>query len=144
MAAEEEIFGPAAAALQGKTVRWKPLAVTTSHTNVPMEIIDVHKHITLSADIIFVNKYPFFNTIFKHIKFGTTDNVNNSKIPTLHNSLFYVLRIYAMRGFKVEFIKMDRQFEPMRAQRAKLKISLNTVSANEHVPEIERYKRTIN
>ena len=66
----------------------KALTVTTSHTNVPMDIMYAHKYITLSADIMFVNKYPFFNTISRHIKFGTTDNVNNSKIPTLHKSLF--------------------------------------------------------
>ena len=40
-------------------------------------------------------------------------------------------------------IKMDRQFEPMRAKMAGIGISLSTVTSNEHVPETEHGNRTI-
>eukprot|EP00978_Attheya_sp_CCMP212_P049346 scaffold651883_cov181-Attheya_sp.AAC.1 len=37
---------------------------------------------------------------------------------------------------------MDGQFEPLRVDLAELQMNLNTVSRDEHVPEIERYIRT--
>jgi hypothetical protein len=37
----------------------------------------------------------------------------------------------------------DGQFEPLRAELADLQINLNTVSNDEHVPEIERHIRTV-
>ena len=38
---------------------------------------------------------------------------------------------------------MDGQFEPMRTLLAGVGVTLNTVSRGEHVPEIERYIRTL-
>jgi hypothetical protein len=38
---------------------------------------------------------------------------------------------------------MDGQFEPIRGDLADMQITLNTVSAGEHVPEIERYIRAV-
>jgi hypothetical protein len=38
---------------------------------------------------------------------------------------------------------MDGQLEPMRGDLASVGVHLNTVSANEHVPEVERYIRTV-
>eukprot|EP00978_Attheya_sp_CCMP212_P043302 scaffold280126_cov62-Attheya_sp.AAC.1 len=37
---------------------------------------------------------------------------------------------------------MDGQFEPLRSELADLRINLNVVSNDEHVPEIERHIRT--
>ena len=38
---------------------------------------------------------------------------------------------------------MDGQFEPLHRDLAELGIYLNVVSANEHVPEIEHFIRTV-
>ena len=61
-----------------------------------MEIMEAHRYINLSTNIMFFNKHLFFNTIFKHIKFGTTENVPNTKIETLYKSLLQVIHIYAI------------------------------------------------
>ena len=47
------------------------------------------------------------------------------------------------RGFKISTLLMDRQFESIRGDLAEMQINLNTVSNDEHVPEVERYIRTI-
>ena len=54
-----------------------------------------------------------------------------------------IVRLYHTRGFTVEFILGDGQFESLRGDIADLKVQLNIVSNDEHVPEIERYIRTI-
>ena len=46
-------------------------------------------------------------------------------------------------GFEVKRLFTDRQFEPLRVPLASIGIELNTTSANEHVPEVERHIRTI-
>ena len=65
------------------------------------------------------------------------------KVPTLVKSIRQIHSQYAKRGFKITHAHMDGQFEPLRAELAKMKISLNTASNDEHVPEVERYIRTI-
>ena len=47
------------------------------------------------------------------------------------------------RGFILTHVLMDGQFETLRSELADIQVNLNTVSANEHVPEIERHIRTV-
>jgi hypothetical protein len=47
------------------------------------------------------------------------------------------------RGFKIQHMLMDGQFESLRADLADLHISLTTVSADEYVPEIEQPIQTV-
>ena len=52
---------------------------------------------------------------------------------------------YAKRGFHITILLMDGQFNTnnLDGEVAQFGITLNTVSANEHVPEIERHNQTI-
>jgi hypothetical protein len=47
------------------------------------------------------------------------------------------------RGFRVQFILMDNEFECMRGDLANIGVSLNTTAQDEHVGDVERYIRTI-
>jgi hypothetical protein len=51
--------------------------------------------------------------------------------------------VYIVRGFRVTIILADNQFESLRGDIANLGAIVNVVSRDEHVPEIERYNRTI-
>ena len=62
---------------------------------------------------------------------------------TLESSLKSVKAIYAKQGFKITNLNMNSQFEPVHDKACQMGMTLNTVSANEHVPEIERCNRTI-
>jgi hypothetical protein len=92
---------------------------------------------------MFVNRLPFFMTISRHIKFGTAEAIKNQQNKTILAAIKQVKSIYMRRGFIITHLLMDGQFEPLRADIADLKITLNTVSRDAHVPEIERRIRTV-
>jgi arginine deiminase len=105
--------------------------------DIPASIMTHYKKLILGGDIMFVNKIPFFVTISRHIKFGTVEMLRNQKAKTILVAIKQVKSIYMQRGFQLNHMLIDGQFELLRANLADLKITLNTVSADEHVPEIE-------
>ncbi len=58
-----KIWGPSMATLKGKTVCKKPEPVKTETVHIPKEIRQLHKELTLTIDIFFVNSIPFFVTL---------------------------------------------------------------------------------
>jgi hypothetical protein len=91
---------------------------------------------------MFINKIPFFMTVSRHIKFGTAEMLQNQQSKTMLAAIKQVKGIYMKRGFRLNVLLMDGQFEVLRGDLAEMQITLNTASNNEHVPEIERYIRT--
>jgi hypothetical protein len=57
-----KIWGPSVVLLKGKTVRHKPPFVMEDVIEVPKEIQQLHKRVTLTIDIFFVNGAPYFVT----------------------------------------------------------------------------------
>eukprot|EP00956_Cyclotella_meneghiniana_P038398 scaffold153893_cov47-Cyclotella_meneghiniana.AAC.1 len=139
----EVIWGPDLGSLKGNTVRRKSPVVTVPTSNIPLGIMQKYRHVTLSTDVMKVNGIPFLMTISKHIKFGSAGRLVDMKNATILNHFKVIFGVYAMRGFKVTIILADNQFEPMRGEIADLGAIVNVVSRDEHVPEIERYNRTI-
>jgi hypothetical protein len=143
--AAERIFGPDVGSLKGKTVRRTPAPVETDMLAIPESILSRYQKVTVSGDIMFVNKLPFFVTISRHIKFSTAEFLPNQKTVSLVGAIKRLHQIYAKRGFQLTILLMDGQFnkDNLDGEIAQLGITLNTVSADEHVPEIERHIRTI-
>ena len=54
-----------------------------------------------------------------------------------------VIEAYEARGFHIRYILADGQFEHARKHIEQIGIILNITSRNKHVPEIERYIRTV-
>jgi len=50
---------------------------------------------------------------------------------------------YQQRDFKIKHILANGQFKPMRHDLSEMKIGLNIVSRDEHVPEAEQCNRTV-
>ena len=139
IAAAEDIFGPNLGALKGKTV-WRPNPHVNMGTDgVPPEIMQTHQSIILAIDIMFINKIAFFVTISRNLKFATIEALLNRQIPTIIQRLKSVTALYRHRGFKISAILADNEFEAIRPQFP----MLNCAAANEHVPEVERFIRTI-
>ena len=82
-------------------------------------------------------------TISRHIKFGSAGKLDDLKNSTIIKHLRVIFGVYTVRGFRVTIILADNQFESMRGDIASLGAIVNVVSCNEHVPEVERYNRTI-
>jgi hypothetical protein len=146
--AADDICGPNAGSLRGKVVRQGGIHVNPEYHQVPMTIIlGKYREVTLSAlciDVMFVNKLPFLVTISHNIKCGTVKAITSRKLlKELLAAIKSVKRIYALRGFKITSGHVDNEFEHMRGDLQEMGITLNVVSAGEHVPEIERYIRTV-
>ena len=84
----------------------------------------------------------FFTTISRHIHFRTVAHINDAKLDTLIASLKSIQGLYLARGFRIDVLHMDGQFEPLRLRTAAMGMQLNVTSNKEHVPEIERSIRT--
>ena len=69
--------------------------------------------------------------------------ISDAKSATLVQCIKNVMQVYSKRGFAVRRINMDLQFQPIKGAVEALHLDLNVVSEDEHVPEIERYIRTI-
>ena len=89
----------------------------------------------LSADIMFVKKFPFLVSVSHRLKFTTIEYVPNWKKEQLHKSLSKILQLYKSRGFEVNVVHMDPEFECLVDTMSETKI--NTTVAREHVPVAE-------
>jgi len=65
------------------------------------------------------------------------------KKATLITSIEQVMQAYTAWGFRIKAILGDGQFQHIQQEIQQKGVILNICSANEHVPEIERYIRTL-
>ena len=82
-------------------------------------------------------------TISRHISFRTSEHITNAKTATLVQSLLQVNSLYKRRGFKIQTIMIDGQFDPIKPDDDNAGIAVNTTSRDEHEPIIGRYIHTI-
>jgi hypothetical protein len=139
----EKVYGPSVSILKGKTTRHTPIPVVSDYLSIPSRILSANRYITLSGDLFFVNRVPFFATISDHIKFTTAEYIANRKLKQLFQASKNVQAVYAARGFQLKSMLMDGEFVPLKHELATIGIVLNTTAANEHVPKIERQIRVI-
>jgi hypothetical protein len=135
----EHIFGPERGSLKGKTVRKASDQVRSGDlVPIPATILAHYQKIVLCVDVMKVNKLPFLVTISRAIKFGTVTWLKNAKADTILQQIKTVHNTYIKRGFLMEIVEVDGQFEPLRSNLAEMGITLNKCSREEHVPVAER------
>jgi hypothetical protein len=139
----ENIFGSDLGSLKGKTVRKPSEPVQIPMNDLPMDIMQQYQNVTLCGDIMFVNKIPFFITISRHIHFGTVEMIANQRMDTIQKSITAVVNVYKQRDFNITHILLDGEFEPLRGNLAAMGIQMNLATHDEHVPEAERFIRTL-
>ena len=92
---------------------------------------------------MFVNKIPFLVTVSRALRFGTTERLITRRADVVGKGLRHVITLYRQRGFRVQECHGDGEFESLRADLADLGTQLNVTAEDEHVPEVERYIRTL-
>jgi hypothetical protein len=139
------IFGRDIGSIKGKTTRRKLKGILGSvANNLPKEIMETYRDVTLCIDIMFVNKIPFFLSISRIIRFITVEVLDNRKQASLIKALQHIYGIYRKRGFRISNILGDSEFECTRgAVATDLRSKLNICGEDEHVPDIERCIRTL-
>ena len=101
------IFGPDLASIRGKTVRCKPARVVTDYVDIPRYIFDIHKQVTLTADIMFVNSVPFLVSASRNINLITIEHAPTRTASKLASLLQRIIRVYGRAGFSIQTILMD-------------------------------------
>ena len=143
IAAAEKNFGTEVGILKGKTVRRGAEHVEVAEVTIPSEIMSEYRDVIIGADVMYINKLPFFVTMSRNLKFSTAELMMDQKQATMVDHVKRIQSIYHKRGFRVSTFLMDGQFDVIRDDLADMNITLNTVARGEHVPEIERHIRTI-
>ena len=99
-------------------------------------IFEGDRNVTLSVDVMFVNRIPFLTSISRHIKFTTAETLHNCTTSQLVQCVTNVKALYTKIGFNVTTALMDGCFFLIRTALLNMGVLLNTASASEHVPEI--------
>jgi hypothetical protein len=138
------IWGPNIAALKRKTTQSTPNHVITDIVKIPVEIRELHKFITISINIFFVNKIIFFITLIQNC-FTTVTNLSNCKVDTIFKAFEGIFKYYYQRGFQMMVVTADSEFKPLEKLMVDLPGAprLNLTSANEHEPYVEHKIRAI-
>ena len=135
----DKIWGPDVPSLKGKTTRKTPPAVPSDIVEIPVEIRQLHRNVTISIDIFFVNKIPFFLTLSRKICFTTVTHLSNRKTATIFAAFKSIFMYYLQKGFQIVTVTADNEFAPLAEMMYDLPgaPTLNLTSANEHEPYIE-------
>jgi hypothetical protein len=80
---------------------------------------EMHKYVTLVADIMFVNGLPFLVTSLRGISLVTIEYLKSRTAKRLIHTLERVIRIYGKTGFIVQTALMDMEFEKLRDKYSK-------------------------
>jgi hypothetical protein len=86
ISAANKVFVPNVASVKGKTVWATQEPVITEYVEVPKEIVDLNKDVTITADVRFVDGIGFMITSSRKIKFTTTEYVAKRTKANLINS----------------------------------------------------------
>lgn len=134
--AAERLFGSNIGALKGKTVYRHGTNVESHVDGIPPVIMERYKRVTISADIMFVNKIPFLITVSHGLRIGTVENLTNHQVPIVAGAFdSTVFRAYRRRGLHVSTCNADPEFGPI--QSLFNSTSFNLCAQDEHVPEID-------
>lgn len=137
------IFGPEVGSLKGKTVRTKEAHVELTSRPIPSGVMYRHREVTVCFDVMYINGTAFLVSISRALKFCTAEAIQNRRIDTLLVGIKRIKMTYARRGFVVNKAAGDNEFSPLETGLSGIGVTLNTVSRDEHVPEIERHIRTL-
>ena len=139
------IWGPNIAELKGKTTRKTPKVVELDIVQIPKEIREFHRRVSLSIDVFFVNNIPFLITLSRNIQFTTVTHLTNRRAPTIFKALRSIVLYYFQKGFQITGVMADGEFASLQECMVELPGAprLNLTSANEHEPYIERRIRVV-
>jgi hypothetical protein len=109
---DQAIFGRDVGSLKGKTMCQQVKGTLAAvANNIPRKIMVHYRNITLCIDIMLANKIPFFMWISRNIRFITAEVLDSRKEATLVKALKRIYGIYRKRGFRIQLVIGDSEFE---------------------------------
>jgi hypothetical protein len=73
------IYGKDLGSIQGKTVRFRPDAVTTDYIEVTPDIMTLHQDITIAVDVMHIDGIQFLITTSRNIQFTTVNRLESKE-----------------------------------------------------------------
>lgn len=92
---------------------------------------------------MYFNSIVFLVTSSRIIKFCIAEVLQNRRVETLLTGLKKVKMLHSRHGFIMNRAAGDNEFATLDVGLSSIGVTLNTVSQNEHVPEIARHIRTL-
>ena len=123
-------------------MRKKTDRIDTEFISIPHDFYELHKFVTLTVNIMFVNCVAFLTTLSRKIRLFTIEHVPIHTVKQLSISLNKIVQLYARGGFIIHVIFIDMEFEKVQDELGLVQV--NTRAAQEHVGEIEHGICTIN
>ena len=87
----EPFFGPYLPGLGGKPTRQKPERVDPEYIGIPRDFYELHKFVTLTTDVMFMNGIAFLTTLSQDIRLFTCEHVPSCTAKQLSKSLKNIL-----------------------------------------------------
>jgi hypothetical protein len=136
-----KIWGKNIAALKGKTTHSKTIPVARDYVKVLLELMKLHKEVFLTTDILFVNKNMFFLTLSRKITFTAINHLADRMVPQIFKAFKEIYQYYLQHSFHITMVHSDGEFSPLNPLIESITGGpvVNLASANDHVPDIERF-----
>ena len=128
-------FGPDLSGASGTTVRCRPDTVNTYLLHITKDVYVLHKFVTLTSNVMFVNGMEFLTNLSRDIRMFSDEHFKSRTSSMIRGRLKKVARLYAQGHFIVRVLLMDRYFEKVKS--TFLLIEVNTTAYRNRVPEIE-------
>ena len=81
---------------------------------IPRDFVQLHKYVTLVADVMFVNGLPFLVTSSQGLSLVTIEHLPSRTATHLVQTLERVFKIYTTAKFIIQTTMMDKEFEKLR------------------------------
>lgn len=133
------MLGKCEYALKGKIMRQNLGEVIVPEViPLPRTIEEDYHSVTLAADVLHVNGIAILATVSRNLHYTTVSALPSMKHKDLADALRAAIRSYSIRGFSVDAILVDGQFDGLQDRFKNDHVAINPVAKEEHVPEIER------
>jgi len=136
------IYGPSIPALKGRT-RYEetPRVREREIMQLPVELYEDLKNVTLCVDFFYVNGLTVFHTISRRVGYRTVSFPTSRSRISIGRELKTVKQMYHARGFRITDMHADSEFKKVETD--VLPIRLECCGTDDHVPEVERSIQTL-
>jgi hypothetical protein len=137
----ERIIGPEIERVKGTTRRTKPTPVICNYIEIPEELINNQKNVTLCIDTMYVNGIAFLTTVARNLQYRSAEPIIGKKGKEVYTrALKNKLTIYKKAGFMVTRFHADNEFKSLEHEfKDEMELRFNFTSAK----ETERNNRII-
>ncbi len=140
----DKIWGSPIAERKGKNTCRKCEAVHDNLIEMPEELQDLDKGITLCINVMCVTGIPFLTTIDKTIKECTSMPLTDEEHHTIFEAPDAVPRHYNKANYLIDAIECDGAFKDIMAPVAdELHVKMHYTNRKDHMPEVEHHVKTV-